>query len=473
MQSGYFAAAWGDIKNSPGWFGKLCLLALISLIPIFGPIAVIGYMYGWARDISWNVHAPMPEKMFGNEDGRQYSRGFFVIVIGVIFMLVPSIVQGIFGGIGTGFSSGNSSTFFLAGFAGFLAEVVVALLYVFALLFSWAGAMRTSIYGRLSAGLQVKKIWAMIRHDSNGLLRILGMTLLVGLIIIFVMMLVMFLLVMVAIFAGIGAMAPFINMGSTVYNDSLIDSMVSSIMPFIVIVIIVGGALSFLCIVASMFLELLQARALGYWARGFEVAQWRGQDDPMPFELQQQYAQPQQGQAQYGQSQPQQQQNAQPYYGTPVQGQPTQQQTAQAQSTQPYYGTPVQQAAPAAEQPTQPTQPTAPAAEQPTVAEPVAAAPAAPTPAQPAAPAAPTPAQPAPAPSAPAEKPAAQPAPAPSAPAAPAQPATPAAPTAPAVKPAVPAEPVNPVAPATPTQPEPPAPLQPSSDDAEKPKADK
>lgn len=36
MQTGYFNAAWQDIKNSPGWFGKLVLLSLLSLIPIFG-----------------------------------------------------------------------------------------------------------------------------------------------------------------------------------------------------------------------------------------------------------------------------------------------------------------------------------------------------------------------------------------------------------------------------------------------------
>ena len=38
QQIQYFKSAWGDIKNSPGWFGKLCLLALINFIPIFGQI---------------------------------------------------------------------------------------------------------------------------------------------------------------------------------------------------------------------------------------------------------------------------------------------------------------------------------------------------------------------------------------------------------------------------------------------------
>ena len=46
MQAGYFNAAWHDIKNSPGWFGKLLVLGLVSLVPIFGWIVVAGYLYG-------------------------------------------------------------------------------------------------------------------------------------------------------------------------------------------------------------------------------------------------------------------------------------------------------------------------------------------------------------------------------------------------------------------------------------------
>ena len=32
----YFRTSYGDIKSSKGWFGKICLLGLISFIPIFG-----------------------------------------------------------------------------------------------------------------------------------------------------------------------------------------------------------------------------------------------------------------------------------------------------------------------------------------------------------------------------------------------------------------------------------------------------
>ena len=83
--------AGGDIKNSPGWFSKVLLLALIKCIPIFGTIVEKGYMFGWARDIAWDVKSPMPQHIFGNEDGRLYSRGFFVIVLESVLLLIPSI----------------------------------------------------------------------------------------------------------------------------------------------------------------------------------------------------------------------------------------------------------------------------------------------------------------------------------------------------------------------------------------------
>ncbi len=65
------------------------MLGLVSLVPIFGWIVVAGYLYGWARDIAWGVHAPLPAHVFGNEDGRLYSRGFFVLVISFVCSLIP------------------------------------------------------------------------------------------------------------------------------------------------------------------------------------------------------------------------------------------------------------------------------------------------------------------------------------------------------------------------------------------------
>ena len=52
MQTGYFSAAWNDVKSSQGWLGKMFLLGLIAFIPVFGPVVLLGYAFGWARESS-------------------------------------------------------------------------------------------------------------------------------------------------------------------------------------------------------------------------------------------------------------------------------------------------------------------------------------------------------------------------------------------------------------------------------------
>ena len=42
MQTGYFSAAWNDVKSSQGWLGKMFLLGLIAFIPVFGPVVLLG-----------------------------------------------------------------------------------------------------------------------------------------------------------------------------------------------------------------------------------------------------------------------------------------------------------------------------------------------------------------------------------------------------------------------------------------------
>lgn len=218
MKTGYYATAWADIKNSPGWFGKMCLLALITLIPIFGPIVAYGYLYGWARDIAWDVHQPLPQHIFGNEDGKLYSRGFFALVITFVFMLIPSIIQGVFTGAmgataaGTyGSESSYANAVAAAGFVGFIVSLLLIVLYLAAGLFAWIGTMRMSIYGRLSAGFQFGKIWNMFRHDSNGIFRILGMIILVGMIIGIALSIVMAIVCVIAFAAGAASLMPYLG----------------------------------------------------------------------------------------------------------------------------------------------------------------------------------------------------------------------------------------------------------------------
>lgn len=362
MQAGYFKTAWNDIKNSPGWKGKVFLLALIttgcSLVPIIGPIFAVvvlnGYLYGWARDAAWGIQGPLPQRIFGNEDGKLYSRGFFISVLAFVLALIPGVLYAFYwiflggGALGWIVDGGHGSYGSSVGsvMAAGLGGMIFYLLYMVALFavnfFTWVGSMRISIYGRLSAGFQFKKIWAMIRHDTGGILRIFGMSLLMGLIVgavfIFVFSLVFGLVIVLALSMSGGTVDP----AYSSYDGAFVGLILSVIGVAIVVVLVA----TYFLVAASVWMDMMICRALGYWVRQFDVPSWRGQDDPMPFELQQaasattgggQYAQG------YGQTPPSAGQPVQPPVGQPVSQTPPQGQAVP---------TPVQQAA-TVEQPQQ------------------------------------------------------------------------------------------------------------------------
>lgn len=339
MEKGYFSAAWGDITKSPGWFSKMLRMGLLCFIPIFGVLVVYGYLYGWARDIAWNVHRPMPEKIFGNEDGNLYKRGFFILVIGFVFSLIPgafsfltSMVTGVsFLGAATASSAPLGVGSLLMALVFSLAGLVLTFAVVF---FYWVGAMRCALYGTLSSGFQFGKIWAMLRYDFTGLLRIFGMSLICGAV------------VGIAAFILIGLSVTL----SVIFGVAFIQNETQAVIFAVIILLLI----LILCVVSSFISVLITAlisRALGYWTRQFQVNLWGGQEDPMPFELerarqsQQRYdayaaQQTYQAQNPYQAGQPyqasQQYQTGQPYQTTQAgqAGQPYQ--AGQQQSTQPY-----------------------------------------------------------------------------------------------------------------------------------------
>lgn len=330
MEKGYFSAAWGDITKSPGWFSKMLRMGLLCFIPIFGVLVVYGYLYGWARDIAWNVHRPMPEKIFGNEDGNLYKRGFFILVIGFVFSLIPgafsfltSMVTGVsFLGAATASSAPLGVGSLLMALVFSLAGLVLTFAVVF---FYWVGAMRCALYGTLSSGFQFGKIWAMLRYDFTGLLRIFGMSLICGAV------------VGIAAFILIGLSVTL----SVIFGVAFIQNETQAVIFAVIILLLI----LILCVVSSFISVLITAlisRALGYWTRQFQVNLWGGQEDPMPFELEQ-ARQSQQRYDAYAAQQTYQAQNpyqaGQPYqanqqYQAGQTGQPYQ--ADQQQSAQPY-----------------------------------------------------------------------------------------------------------------------------------------
>lgn len=278
MRSGYFEAAWSDVSGSPGLPGKLLALALISLIPVFGWVVVFGYLLGWARDLAWGVAEPLPPHVFGNADGELYRRGFFAIVILVLFGLLPLAVATLLGLLPASDGFLDKGVFGLVPALSLLRPVMCVAASLLAIAFAWVGMMRMSIYRRFSPGLQIGRLAAMLHYDSGGIVRLLGLFLIVALSALATIFLLVFVVAGASAVLFFGALESVVQ-GVTSFSGSSIMATGSFALGSAMVACAL--AVSTVSVLGSMII----LRALGYWTQQFDVPHWLGQDDPMPFEL--------------------------------------------------------------------------------------------------------------------------------------------------------------------------------------------
>lgn len=279
MKRGYFATAWRDMRSSEGWVRNLLLLSAISLVPVFGQSVVLGYGYGWARDIAWGVRTPMPARLRPSEGDRMFLRGFHLVVLLIVFIALPLLALYVVSTLVSGQTAQWSWPLrppIPVRFDEVVDTLSIVVCYVLELIvipFILVGWMRTSIYGRLSAGFQISRIWGMIRYRLSGLLRIAGILLLLLCAVLLVALLWALALGLVSVVYAVGVLMT----GGGFDGAALVSGMVP--MAFALL-----PALVVPCVVLATFAHLIIARAMGYWTAQFDVPHWRGQDDPMPFE---------------------------------------------------------------------------------------------------------------------------------------------------------------------------------------------
>ncbi len=272
---GYFSLAFYDVVESPGWVGKCILLSLVLMIPVFGFIVVLGYLFGWARDIAWRVHRPFPSRIFGNEDGMLYKRGAQLFAIVIIYAIIALIIQEIFSSLAVGTMAILPFGFGLNN--GLAALSVVSALNkwgIFALgsfvitcacmLLSWVALMRSALYGTFRAAFQPSRLFELIKYDCVGLLKILGMAIIVSLMTGLIALVVTFVVgVLCGIVTAITAVTPLVLFA-------------------VVLVFAIVFSIILIALMAQVFTLAMIARAMGYWFSQFNVADWGSQDSPLP-----------------------------------------------------------------------------------------------------------------------------------------------------------------------------------------------
>lgn len=240
----YLARSWALLTRDKGWIKPVLVATVALLVPVVGLLGCVGYVYEWARLTAWGVNAAPKQK--GVRVGECICSGARVVAVILVWGLAAAI-------IGSALEWVPLLSLVWEFFTIFLAVV-----------FS-AAALRATIYQKFGAGFRADTLWQMVKHDPNGLLRVMGIGLL-----------------FLAISWSIGLMMSQFLAFSALLQASMSADIVEwglrflgSSLPLIVVTVLLAA---FVAVLGTW----LEVTALGLWMRQFNVPAWGRDEDPLP-----------------------------------------------------------------------------------------------------------------------------------------------------------------------------------------------
>ena len=256
---GYWSRSYGLLTSQKGWIKPVLLVAAARLVPIVGWLGADGYTLEWGRLTAWGVDAAPKQK--GVDIGACIGSGARAFVVTLGFGFVFGIISGIL------------RTLFGSAFGGLLSFVISAASGIVITI----AQLRATIYQSVGAGYQVNRLADMIKRDYNGLLRILGMMLIMGAVLGFVGGI---LISSVLMLGAVPYMDEIIDLADAAYVSDerialLVLSMLGSMLPALFV-------MGFLLCIAGTFASMIQTTAVALWLRQFDVQHWGNSADPLP-----------------------------------------------------------------------------------------------------------------------------------------------------------------------------------------------
>lgn len=86
-----FGKAFTYIFDDPDWFDKLLIPILVSLIPLVGSFAFMGYVLRTIANVARGETFPLPRSNFGEDLGR----GFRYFLVGLVWAIPVMIMTGL------------------------------------------------------------------------------------------------------------------------------------------------------------------------------------------------------------------------------------------------------------------------------------------------------------------------------------------------------------------------------------------
>ena len=271
----YFSRAWSLLTREKGWWKPVAVCAAADLVPVAGPLGVLGYRLEWARLVAWG--ADVSPKRHGVRVGSCISSGWR----GFLVLLVWSLVMGVIGGV-------CGALPLIGGLLGTL--WTICCLYL-GMVVSVA-ALRATIYQKAGAGFSWKNLVELGRRDPSGLLGILGWEMLCYLVIALVGGIVLSV-------TALSAAPRIISLASELgyYNGGLYGYDYGYGSPyggseyyvaqglFFYVIAAFGPTLIVLGLIALVLrngISMVVYAALGLWIRQFDVANWGRSEEPLP-----------------------------------------------------------------------------------------------------------------------------------------------------------------------------------------------
>ena len=271
QDSKYFARSWTILKQDPHWLRQLFLLWLAGLVPIVGPLGVLGYTVEQGRLVAWGSNTS--PRQAGITVGACIKSGWRAFLVMLGWSALCGLIEGLIEAPLDPYSALYS-----------IVSSIFTLLNVLLALFVAVASLRATIYQKIGAGYKASTIFQMISNDFVGLLRILFMVL-VGALLSALVFTVVFALSLApsadAITNGYYALYNSTSLG-TAYNEEVFDYLVQM---FTLMMPPMTAGFS----IASFFttaIGLLEYIALGLWIRQYNVPAWGGNDDPLPARVQ-------------------------------------------------------------------------------------------------------------------------------------------------------------------------------------------
>ena len=223
-----------------------------------------GFLLRWAREAAWRIESPMRSRVFDNSDGVLYAFGWRAFGLALLYALIPGIVSAVLmsGQVAAQMASGALAGSAFGGSTALAADVTLDLpgqiitLAVEWLIVPiiWVGMMRMALYRDISAGLQIGKIFQMIRRDVGGLVPAW------------------------IVFCVLNTAVSFA--ASMVTNSAWLMAADPSAQALGMSILLLLAAYALQ--VASVFLMAIALRTAGRWTAQFEVAQWGPKEAPLP-----------------------------------------------------------------------------------------------------------------------------------------------------------------------------------------------